>query len=572
MDGLLADMTPMLSFMPFEAIEQGLVKWLSRQGVPTEFTDPAVLLRQPPVGMLLVPPVLLVASLLQKRFRERFIFAAGLLTALLIYGGAFLFAVGAAILFTYAYHETALVILQLRLRGMDARAAREYAEAESAGLQTGEQGPATGQPARPAAPPSDAPQPPSPHHAPHDPAAWLLERLPLLDSHLNLLPGRPKFFLALFWLISSAATAYCFVHSSTWFPKMPPPAHFMHMAGLAFLYIKLLSYSRDVLYGQIPHRRLRDVLAWGFFLPTLRMGPIQRFGEYRQMMHEAPEQVSPAHYAAAALRLALGITKFGLLMFVEGLGRLGWKDVRLGPLLPTDSSFAQTWGGEPIPLWTGFTDPASLDGWMLLAGLALQITRFYLFFSGVADVAIGSCRLCGMRLQENFDRPFIASSVADFWRRWHITLGAFCRKDIYIPLGGNRRRTDLNFIAVFAFIGIWHEIWWTFVLWGLSQAVAMVIHRHWKRKRDAQAQRLGQPDIDTLARQWPTWKRRSRIVILVLATQLFAASSFCCLYDPRFGGLTFFESVVRRLVWLDPTPTLAPQVAGWLDRQFSFRS
>lgn len=106
--------------------------------------------------------------------------------------------------------------------------------------------------------------------------------------------------------------------------------------------------------------------------------------------------------------------------------------------------------------------------------------KIYFDFSGAMDIAVGLSGLIGLRIPHNFRRPFLASSISDFWRRWHITLGAFVRRHIYIPMGGSRRgvrRTILNLIFAMTLIGLWHGLRWNFLIWGLLHAGAMVIER-----------------------------------------------------------------------------------------------
>ena len=108
--------------------------------------------------------------------------------------------------------------------------------------------------------------------------------------------------------------------------------------------------------------------------------------------------------------------------------------------------------------------------------------QLYFDFSGYCDMAIGAALLFNIRLPINFNSPYKATDIQDFWRRWHITLGRFLRDYIYIPLGGNRGglpRTCANLFATFLIGGIWHGAGWTFVFWGFLHGIALVIHRLW---------------------------------------------------------------------------------------------
>ena len=122
-----------------------------------------------------------------------------------------------------------------------------------------------------------------------------------------------------------------------------------------------------------------------------------------------------------------------------------------------------------------------LDAWITSLSYSIQL---YFDFSGYSDMAIGLALLFNIRLPQNFNSPYKALSIQDFWRRWHITLSRFLTTYIYIPLGGNRKgpvRTYINVFLIFLISGIWHGAGWTFVLWGISHGVASVINRLWSR-------------------------------------------------------------------------------------------
>jgi alginate O-acetyltransferase complex protein AlgI len=117
------------------------------------------------------------------------------------------------------------------------------------------------------------------------------------------------------------------------------------------------------------------------------------------------------------------------------------------------------------------------DLWLAVVAYGLQL---YLDFSGYVDIARGSAILMGFNLPENFDFPYFSTSIADFWRRWHITLGDWIRNYLYFPLGGSRKglsRTCFNLLIVMLIAGIWHGAAWGFVVWGGLHGLALVVHR-----------------------------------------------------------------------------------------------
>ena len=123
------------------------------------------------------------------------------------------------------------------------------------------------------------------------------------------------------------------------------------------------------------------------------------------------------------------------------------------------------------------TPVSAATAWIGIIAYTLQI---YFDFSGYSDMAIGLGKMMGFTFPENFNYPYLSKSVAEFWRRWHITLGAWFRSYVYIPLGGNRKglgRTVLNLAIVWLLTGIWHGANWTFILWGVLYGVFIIAER-----------------------------------------------------------------------------------------------
>ncbi|MBR4769248.1 MAG: MBOAT family protein, partial [Lachnospiraceae bacterium] len=133
----------------------------------------------------------------------------------------------------------------------------------------------------------------------------------------------------------------------------------------------------------------------------------------------------------------------------------------------------------------GIQAALSASGQMLWLGMFAYMLQIYLDFSAYSDMAIGMGRMVGFHYLENFNYPYLAGSVQDFWRRWHISLSSFFRDYVYIPLGGSRKgqgRTILNLLIVWALTGFWHGASWNFLLWGLYFFVFLVIERLFLRK------------------------------------------------------------------------------------------
>ncbi len=162
-----------------------------------------------------------------------------------------------------------------------------------------------------------------------------------------------------------------------------------------------------------------------------------------------------------------------------------YKHIALGMFIFSIGLFKKVIIADEFAIWAtaGFDDAATLtllEAWATSLSYTFQI---YFDFSGYTDMAIGAALLFNIKLPINFNSPYKARDIQDFWRRWHITLSRFLRDYIYIPLGGNRKgnfRTYNNLMITFLLGGLWHGAGWTFVFWGFLHGAALVIHRIWK--------------------------------------------------------------------------------------------
>lgn len=226
--------------------------------------------------------------------------------------------------------------------------------------------------------------------------------------------------------------------------------------GISFYTFQSLGYVIDVYRGQVsPTRSLVQYLAYVSFFPQLVAGPIQR-----------------GHDLLPQLERTLTISKE---MLAEGLWLILWgmfkKVVMADNLAPLVDM--------------AFDNPAA-KGPLILAGALAFAFQIYGDFSGYSDIARGLARLLGFELRQNFDLPYFASDVRDFWKRWHITLSTWLRDYLYISLGGNRKgpgRTYLNLMLTMLLGGLWHGAAWNFVLWGGWHGFGLVCHRYWEQHR-----------------------------------------------------------------------------------------
>lgn len=220
--------------------------------------------------------------------------------------------------------------------------------------------------------------------------------------------------------------------------------------GISFFTFQGLSYTLDVYRDrEAGTRSFWELLLYISFFPQLIAGPIVKY-------HDVAQQIRSR--SASVQDMAAGCRRF-----IVGLS----KKLLLADLLASavDAIYAESALGD-----------ARLS---LIAGVCYAM-QIYFDFSGYSDMAIGMGRMFGFHFLENFDHPYTAGSIQDFWRRWHISLSSWFREYLYIPLGGNRRgpaRTCINVLIVFFLTGLWHGASWTFVLWGLWHGLWSVAER-----------------------------------------------------------------------------------------------
>lgn len=224
--------------------------------------------------------------------------------------------------------------------------------------------------------------------------------------------------------------------------------------GISFYTFETITYVVDV-YRRVhkPLTVFTDYLLYIIFFPKLVAGPIVRY-------HDMADQINGRESNETNENRLLGFYRF-----IIGLAKKVLIANHMG--LVADQIF-----GLPNAEWTTPT------AWIGMLAYTFQI---YFDFSGYSDMALGLARMMGFRLPENFDNPYIAKSVTEFWRRWHISLGNWMRNYLYIPLGGNRVdskwRLYFNLWIVFLLSGFWHGASWNFLFWGAYHGVFLVIER-----------------------------------------------------------------------------------------------
>lgn len=234
-----------------------------------------------------------------------------------------------------------------------------------------------------------------------------------------------------------------------------------HNIGTAYLAVRMLQYLSDIKSGVIPpeQRSLGRFLAFVTYAPTVMQGPLERYSRFQAQIDQCVARRSARNWAIGLWRIVWGVFKalIATLYFVPVIREY------------MDNPFA-----------VYYTHPEQIKSYALLYfGVYINIFWLYLEFSAYCDIAIGISRILGYKVVENFDWPWIATSLRDFWRRWHISLSAILRDYIYIPLGGNRRHTTFNLCLTFALVGIWHGPFMWLAGWGALMGLMVAINQHW---------------------------------------------------------------------------------------------
>jgi len=227
--------------------------------------------------------------------------------------------------------------------------------------------------------------------------------------------------------------------------------------GISFYTFQTMSYTIDIYKGDV--KMQKNIVTYGTYVamfPPLIAGPIVRYHTIAEQLNNRTENFE--NFAAGLRRFVAGLTKKVLIAnnvaaLADGILRLHGKEY------------------------------GAAGAWLAMIAYSLQI---YFDFSGYSDMAIGVGRMMGFHYPENFNYPYIATSVTDFWRRWHISLSSFFRDYVYIPLGGNRvsaPRWVLNMMIVWLLTGFWHGAAWNFILWGMYFGVILILEKFFLRER-----------------------------------------------------------------------------------------
>ena len=269
--------------------------------------------------------------------------------------------------------------------------------------------------------------------------------------------------------------------------------------GISFYTFQAISYLVDIYRREAQVQK--NILRLGLYIsifPHLIAGPILRYRDLAKQLH--------------IRTITVEMFSYGIRRFITGLA----KKVLLANTFAyiADEIFAIV--------------PSDLSGMAAWLGIISYSFQIYFDFSGYSDMAIGLARMFGFIIPENFNLPYIARSIKDFWRRWHISLSTFFRDYLYIPLGGNRIgnvRTYVNLFIVFFLTGLWHGASWNFVAWGMVHGLFLVFERIFRESR--------------LSRVWKPIQHAYTLFIVIIAWVLFRSVDFSYAWGYYHAMFTF---------------------------------
>lgn len=261
--------------------------------------------------------------------------------------------------------------------------------------------------------------------------------------------------------------------------------------GVSFYTFQTLSYTIDIYRGTLqPAKRFVDFSAFVSFFPQLVAGPIERASNL------LPQMMTPRTFDEDQAK--------------DGLRQILWGLFKKIVIADNCANFANEI----------FNNASTQSGSTLFLGAIFFTFQIYGDFSGYSDIAIGTAKLFGFTLMKNFSYPYFSRDVAEFWRRWHISLSTWFRDYVYVPMGGNRsgmKRTIINTLVLFLVSGLWHGANWTFVIWGALNALYILPLVVLKRNRS-------HLEIVAKGRSWPTLKEFVSILstfLLIVFTWIF---------------------------------------------------
>lgn len=283
----------------------------------------------------------------------------------------------------------------------------------------------------------------------HSSANW--RRKSLLGASLCANLGLLCYFKYANFFLVSLDEALIAAGARTWCPTL----EVLLPVGISFYTFEAINYMVDVYRRRLPaERNLGDFMLFILFFPHLIAGPIVRARDF------LPQIKRPKHFSWPRMYLGTGFVLMGLVK------KLAIADRMVEYV-------------DPV-----FANPSAYRGSAIIFAALAYAIQIYCDFSGYTDIAIGTAHMLGYKLTRNFNLPYLAVNIADFWHRWHISLSNWLRDYLFIPLGGSRcspRRTAVNLLVTMTLGGLWHGASWTFVFWGVLHGVFLIAHRMFQK-------------------------------------------------------------------------------------------
>lgn len=308
--------------------------------------------------------------------------------------------------------------------------------------------------------------------------------------------------------------------------------------GISFLTFQALSYPLDIYFGKLkPTTSLLDFAVFVAFFPKLVAGPITRAREFLFQL-EQDRNFSGEDLQEGCIRLLTGYFKKAFIADTLAMYLV-----------------------NPV-----FADPASFSAgtlWLAIIGYTVQI---YADFSGYSNMAIGSARILGLRLPENFIFPYLSTGFSEFWKRWHVTMSRFFRDYVYFPLGGSRcseSRVHINLALTMLICGLWHGADWTFVFWGGLHGFFLMV-RYFVKMRTESGARMP-ADRQSVAVLIRKWSFTQFLICLSMIPVKAADMGTVGIYLTGLVGLGGKEGIqVPPLVWACFLAAFLDHLYGWL--------
>lgn len=311
--------------------------------------------------------------------------------------------------------------------------------------------------------------------------------------------------------------------------------------GISFYTFQALSYTIDVYRGTVkPVHDGVAFFAYVSFFPQLVAGPIER--------------------ASSLLPQFQVVRRFDYALAVDGLRQMLW------------GFFKKMVVADSCAMYVDrvFGDMYAYNGSTLAVAAILFSIQIYGDFSGYSDIAIGCSKLFGIRLRRNFIVPYFSRDIAEFWRRWHVSLTTWFRDYVYIPMGGSRvgrYRVVLNTFVIFLLSGLWHGANWTFVVWGAYHALLflpLILLGRNRRYRDSVAEGRGVPSWKEAGQMVTTFLLATVGWVIFRADSIDQAFSYLCHTFAHFGGMP--ESLLQPDYWILLVALPVLVVVEWINR------